>query len=172
MRAVRGRHVRVLLALGSAIFVAALVASLGRGTGTQRIAPIGSPDAPALGATAASAPSPAKMVGSARPHRVPSLLRLKPAPFKHQRAPEEFESYPARAPGSSTVDGAVQRSAAKHLMPSPIENFDGISNQCGCYPPDTEGDVGPNHYMEWVNLHYAIYSKTGTQIVPPTPGVK
>src|SRR5207244_4365554 len=88
----------------------------------------------------------------------------------HQRAPEEFESYPARAPGSSTVDGAVQRSTAKHLMPSPIENFDGISNQCGCYPPDTEGDVGPNHYMEWVNLHYAIYSKTGTQIVPPTPG--
>ena len=24
--------------------------------------------------------------------------------------------------------------------------------------------------MEWVNVHYAIYSKTGTQIVAPTPG--
>ena len=55
-------------------------------------------------------------------------------------------------------------------MPSPIQNFDGITNLCGCYPPDTNGDVGPNHYMEWVNVHYAIYSKTGTQIVAPTPG--
>ena len=55
-------------------------------------------------------------------------------------------------------------------MPGPIQNFDGIANLCGCYPPDTEGDVGPNHYMQWVNLHYAIYSKTGATIVPPTPG--
>ena len=37
-------------------------------------------------------------------------------------------------------------------------------------PPDTEGDVGPNHYMEWVNAHYAVYTKTGTQVIPPTPG--
>src|ERR1044071_4982083 len=24
-------------------------------------------------------------------------------------------------------------------------------------PPDTTGDVGPNHYVQWVNLRYAIY---------------
>jgi hypothetical protein len=23
-------------------------------------------------------------------------------------------------------------------------------------PPDTTGDVGPNHYVQWVNLRYAI----------------
>ena len=55
-------------------------------------------------------------------------------------------------------------------MPSPIENFDGIARICSCLPPDTEGDVGPNHYMEWVNAHYAVYSKTGTVVVPPTAG--
>ena len=55
-------------------------------------------------------------------------------------------------------------------MPSPDLTFDGIANLCGCYPPDTEGDVGPNHYMEWVNAHYAVYTKTGTQVIPPTPG--
>jgi len=55
-------------------------------------------------------------------------------------------------------------------MPSPILTFDGIANLCGCYPPDTEGDVGPNHYMEWVNLHYAVYTKAGAQVVPPTTG--
>src|SRR5215204_3663771 len=25
-------------------------------------------------------------------------------------------------------------------------------------PPDTTGDVGPNHYVQWVNLRYSIYT--------------
>jgi len=25
-------------------------------------------------------------------------------------------------------------------------------------PPDTTGDVGPNHYVQWVNLRYAVYN--------------
>jgi Big-like domain-containing protein/F5/8 type C domain-containing protein len=55
-------------------------------------------------------------------------------------------------------------------MPSPIRNFAGLSfsdsctgGQCGAgWPPDTNGDVGPNHYIEAVNDAVAIYSKTGT----------
>jgi hypothetical protein len=58
-------------------------------------------------------------------------------------------------------------------MPSPIQNFAGLSKtelcppvtggQCGAgTPPDTNGDVGPNNYIEAVNSAYAIYSKTGT----------
>ena len=27
-------------------------------------------------------------------------------------------------------------------------------------PPDTTGDLGPNHYVQWVNLRYAIYTIT------------
>src|SRR6185437_9677056 len=27
-------------------------------------------------------------------------------------------------------------------------------------PPDTTGDVGPNHYVQWVNLRYAVYTLT------------
>ena len=27
-------------------------------------------------------------------------------------------------------------------------------------PPDTTGDLGPNHYVQWVNLRYSIYSLT------------
>ena len=41
---------------------------------------------------------------------------------------------------------------------------------CGCLPPDTDGDVGPNHYMQWVNTHFAIYTKTGTQVGVTLPG--
>src|SRR5690242_19013314 len=27
-------------------------------------------------------------------------------------------------------------------------------------PPDTTRDVGPNHYVQWVNLRYAVYTLT------------
>ena len=29
-------------------------------------------------------------------------------------------------------------------------------------PPDTTGDLGPNHYVQWVNLRYAIYNVART----------
>ena len=50
-------------------------------------------------------------------------------------------------------------------------SFEGINNLCGCYPPDTNGDVGGTQYMEWVNTHFAIYDKnTGAQLQAPRPG--
>ncbi len=48
-----------------------------------------------------------------------------------------------------------------------IINFDGNTNTQGVYPPDTHGDVGPNHYFQVVNCHYSIYSKTGTLLLGP-----
>ncbi len=44
-------------------------------------------------------------------------------------------------------------------------------------PPDTTGDVGPNHYVQWVNLRYSIYTLTrgtnneitGFNVVPGFP---
>src|SRR5439155_26052914 len=36
-------------------------------------------------------------------------------------------------------------------MPAPVLTFDGINaanSGCGCTPPDTDGDVGPNHYVQ------------------------
>ena len=37
-------------------------------------------------------------------------------------------------------------------MPSPILTFAGMNSTqsgCGCFPPDTDGDVGPNHYIQF-----------------------
>jgi hypothetical protein len=111
------------------------------------------------------------MFGYASPVRVPPLPTVEAQSYSLGRAPEpDFESYLSRLPGSSTTDPVVQRSAPRDQMPGPIQNFEGVDNLCGCYPPDTEGDVGPNHYMQWVNVHYAIYSKTGTLLVGPNPG--
>ena len=55
-------------------------------------------------------------------------------------------------------------------VPAPLQNFAGITRtdtctggQCGAgTPPDTNGDVGPNHFIQAVNSAFAIYSKTGT----------
>jgi hypothetical protein len=58
-------------------------------------------------------------------------------------------------------------------MPPPIQNFEGIARldvvvggQAGCgFPPDTNGEVGLNHYILAVNCAYGIYDKaTGTQV--------
>src|SRR5688572_8364903 len=35
-----------------------------------------------------------------------------------------------------------------------------IDPQLRVAPPDTTGDVGPNHYVQWVNLRYSIYTLT------------
>lgn len=46
-------------------------------------------------------------------------------------------------------------------------NIEGVSNIDGVLPPDTNGDVGPNHYVQMINLHFAVYSKTGALLLGP-----
>ena len=121
-----------------------LIFAATKGSGDQRAAVASSPDAPAIGAPASSgASSPDKMRRPAR-RRFGCLPQgAEVAAGQGRPVPEtDFESYPARQPGSSTRDTVVQRTA-KHEMPSRSQNFDGISNLCGCYPPDTERRRGP-----------------------------
>ena len=46
-------------------------------------------------------------------------------------------------------------------------SFDGIANVLGVAPPDTNGDVGPNHYVQAVNVTMAIFDKEGNTLVAP-----
>jgi hypothetical protein len=50
---------------------------------------------------------------------------------------------------------------------TPIQNFEGIGNLSALYPPDTQGDVGPDKYIQVVNSNFAIYSKTGSVLLGP-----
>ena len=51
--------------------------------------------------------------------------------------------------------------------PPPISlSFEGIS-ATGYVPPDTIGDVGPNHYVQMVNTSFAIYDKSGNLLDGP-----
>ncbi len=59
-------------------------------------------------------------------------------------------------------------------LSAPLLTFEGLSNQDNfdlfgfrVNPPDPVGDVGPNHYVEMVNLAYAVFSKTGQKLLGP-----
>jgi nitrate reductase gamma subunit len=52
-----------------------------------------------------------------------------------------------------------------------LQNFDGSNNgdnSSGVAPPDTQGDVGPNHYVQMVNNVTQIFDKNGNTLWGPT----
>jgi hypothetical protein len=54
-------------------------------------------------------------------------------------------------------------------MPPPLLTFAGtdrVGSGCNCRPPDTNGDVGPNHYMQTVNTGFRVFDKSGTPLTP------
>jgi hypothetical protein len=74
-------------------------------------------------------------------------------------------------------DGALQSTGvAAAAIGAPIANFEGLSNQDNfnlyggrVNPPDPDGDIGPNHYVEILNLAFAVYNKQGTRLLGPVP---
>jgi hypothetical protein len=62
-------------------------------------------------------------------------------------------------------------SASFLKTPLPTLNFDGI-NFTGVIPPDTVGEVGPNHYIQMVNdpggTRFTIYNKNGIPVSGPS----
>ncbi len=72
--------------------------------------------------------------------------------------------------GSPSTDPVLQRQAGSANMPGTIRNFDGVNNVNNVFPPDTEGDVGPNHYVQWVNVSLAVWDKSGTLRFGPVDG--
>lgn len=69
------------------------------------------------------------------------------------------------APGY--IDPVRQYSPGQVLTDTTLQNFEGVGNLNGVLPPDTYGDVGPNHYFQVVNLSYAIYNKSGALLLGP-----
>lgn len=56
-------------------------------------------------------------------------------------------------------------------MPTPVATYAGIgqaNSGCACLPPDPNGDVGPNQYIQAVNVSFTILDKNGNTLVGPT----
>lgn len=85
-----------------------------------------------------------------------------------------IERGPAIADQGNSADGAIQSAVVPATIPGTSANFDGLSNQDNfnvfgfrVNPGDPNGEVGPNHYVEMINLVFGIYSKTGTLLLGP-----
>jgi hypothetical protein len=105
---------------------------------------------------------------------LPTIDPNAPAPEQYTEVNERNTRLPdgimnAEEP-SGTTDMAVQNMHFENNMPTPSVNFEGLNNINGVYPPDTTGDVGPNHYVQWVNLSFAIFDKTGVLLGGPFNG--
>jgi hypothetical protein len=78
--------------------------------------------------------------------------------IKNQRAdiPEDF------------IDPVLQTNyPSNRETRGPVQNFEGVGNVNGVAPPDTDGDVGPDHYFQMINLSFAIWDKQGSLLYGP-----
>jgi len=64
-------------------------------------------------------------------------------------------------------DPLWQKDMGSILTNEPIQNFEGTPNVNGVYPPDTDGDVGPDHYFQMINLSFQIFDKEGNSLYGP-----
>ncbi|MCK9398765.1 MAG: T9SS type A sorting domain-containing protein [Bacteroidales bacterium] len=80
---------------------------------------------------------------------------------------DEYKNMEANIP-EDFVDPVLQQSyPASREIAGPVLNFEGVGNLCSCAPPDTEGDVGPDHYFQMINLAFAIWDKQGNLLYGP-----
>ena len=64
------------------------------------------------------------------------------------------------------IDPNRQSYNGQTLSDTTLQNFEGIG--AGSYiPPDTDGDIGPNHYFQVVNSSFSIYNKNGFKLMGP-----
>jgi hypothetical protein len=67
---------------------------------------------------------------------------------------------------------SMQRAPTGTPAPSIDLTFEAISSTtsgCGCLPPDTNGDVSDQHYIQWVNSSWQVFDKVTGVVNPSTP---
>ncbi len=68
---------------------------------------------------------------------------------------------------SPKQDLVLQKTMGSRNVNGPIQNFAGVGRITALTPPDTDGDVGPNHYFQMVNVSFAIWDKQGNLLYGP-----
>lgn len=65
------------------------------------------------------------------------------------------------------VDPGLQTKQGFRQPTGTYASFDGINNVDGYSPPDENGAVSANYYVQSVNSSYAVYNKAGTKLLGP-----
>jgi hypothetical protein len=67
---------------------------------------------------------------------------------------------PSSSTSNNRPDGALQSAPGPLVNTTGGPGFEGVPAS-GYAPPDTNMAVGPNHIVQWVNIRFAIYDKSG-----------
>jgi hypothetical protein len=111
----------------------------------------------------AEASNPDRFDTSTRPLREMVQAREQPPVPRGGRDFKPGNPIPVDNTNPSGIDplsvGSVRQSVAD-VSPRASTVGTGIDPNYRVAPPDTTGDVGPNHYVQWVNLRYSVYTLT------------
>jgi subtilisin-like proprotein convertase family protein len=99
---------------------------------------------------------------------VPEIIGLR----AHEAEPARPIPHMRTQSAAQVKDPVVQTAIGGPNIPSTTVNFEGMGTGLAGFtvqsaPPDTDGDVGPNHYVQIVNSGVTIFSKTGTKLLGP-----
>ncbi len=85
----------------------------------------------------------------------------------------DFGDFNRKASWTTGPDRALQTTQGHPMNQDAIieVNVNGINNIYNIAPPDTDGDVGPDHFFQMVNNGFAIYNKTGTKLYGPADNI-
>ena len=86
------------------------------------------------------------------------------------RYPHGTGAPPKEAPSSPWLQRLIKNLwRPTPTMPGPLLTFEGgaAAQFCACAPPDSDGDVGPNHYVEAINQAFAVFDKSGNMLAGP-----
>ena len=162
-----GRTIYMLVATALVALVALLGAGMANGKAVASVGGRLNFWTQANSSTTTQVHHPNAMVQPAQSDTSPPLRTI---PVKHTQVQQEDNEnplLPRNVKLNGVVDNVIQRALGPLVMPAPIQNFDGEYNEYGPIPPDTNGDVGRNHYVQIVNSGFTVYSKTGTVLYGP-----
>ncbi len=96
------------------------------------------------------------------PRQIGRYLRplLPPPGAAHQKPVNDPVVQTAAPTASAAVQGLGFEGIAAVVPGQPV----------AAIPPDANLAVGPNHIVQWVNVYFAVYNKSGTLLAGPTPG--
>ena len=95
--------------------------------------------------------------------------------FKNREIIRSFDPDLKTAPDAAIAKvGDTSGARKSRTIPTPSTSFEAISSTDtgalgqGFLPPDTVGEVGPNHFVQMVNSAFRIYNRSGTPLIPLT----
>lgn len=68
---------------------------------------------------------------------------------------------------NQSIDRLLQSKMGNHRLGAILQNFEGVGNLQNKLPPDSQGDVGIGHYIQMINMSFAIFDKSGNLLYGP-----